>query len=263
MTASVALNADRHREPARSVAFFRQFLEELHRTPGVVAAASPVAAAFVTTRHACSGVSAVTRPEDAPVTWFRRVSAGYFRAMEIPLLRGRLFDAAEERNPGTVVVNQEMAARYWPGEDPIGRHIRGAARDPRAAGPWLTVIGVVGNIHHMALDAASEPEMYLPYVATPVRTAAVSVRTTLDPQSLAPVLAGAARAIDREQAVSAADARVRSTTRLRPSGSAAPGVSRRSRFCSQWSACAASPRTGRSAHPRDGVCMALAPARTS
>jgi putative ABC transport system permease protein len=206
LTASVALNAARYREPSQSVAFFRQFLEELHRTPGVVAAG--ITSSLPLSGHnqgayVLGESGAVTRPEDAPVTWFRRVSAGYFRSMEIPLLRGRLFDAVEERNPGTVIVNQEMAARYWPGEDPIGRRMRGAARDPRAAGPWLTVIGVVGNVHHMALDAASEPEMYLPYVATPVRTATVSVRTTLDPQSLAPVLAGAARAIDREQAVSA------------------------------------------------------------
>ena len=62
-------------------------------------------------------------PSNAPVTWFRRVTAGYFRAMEIPLLRGRLFDAVEDRNPGTVIVNQAMAAWYWPGQDPIGRRI--------------------------------------------------------------------------------------------------------------------------------------------
>jgi len=206
MTATVALNADRYREPAQSVAFFRRFLEEIHRAPGVVAAG--ITSSLPLSGHnqgayVLGESGAVTRPGDAPVTWFRRVSAGYFRAMEIPLLRGRLFDPVEERNPGTVVVNQEMAARYWPGEDPIGRRIRGAARDPRAAGPWLTVIGVVGNIHHMALDTSAEPEMYLPYVATPFRAAAVSVRTTLDPQSLAPVVARAARAIDREQAVSA------------------------------------------------------------
>jgi len=206
MTASVALNAGRYREPAQSVAFFRRFLEEINRTPGVVAAG--ITSSLPLSGHnqgayVLGESGAVTRPEDAPVTWFRRVSAGYFRAMGIPLLRGRLFDAVEERNPGTVIVNQEMAARYWPGQDPIGRRIRGAARDPRAAGPWLTVVGVVGNIHHMALEAASEPEMYFPSVATPVRTAVVAVRTTLDPQSLAPVLAGAAKAVDPEQAVSA------------------------------------------------------------
>jgi putative ABC transport system permease protein len=206
MSASVALNAERYREPAQLVAFFRQFLDALNRAPGVVAAG--ITSSLPLSGHN-QGVyvvgesGAVTRPEDAPVTWFRRVSAGYFRAMGIPLLRGRLFDPAEERNPGTVIVNQAMAQWYWPGRDAIGQHLRGASPDPRAAGPWQTVVGVVGNVHHMALTAASEPEMYLPYVATPPRSVVVAVRTTLKPDSLAPVLAGAAKAIDPEQAVSA------------------------------------------------------------
>jgi putative ABC transport system permease protein len=206
MSASVALNADRYREPGESVAFFRRFLEELDRTPGVVAAGITSSLPLSGLNHGMYVVGesgAVTRLEDAPVTWFRRVSAGYLRAMQIPLLRGRLFDPVEERNPGTVIVNQAMAQWFWPGQDPIGRRLRGASRDPRAAGPWLTVIGMVGNVHHMALTAAAVPEMYLPYIATPSRSVMVAVRTTLKPESLAPVLTGAAKAIDPEQAVSA------------------------------------------------------------
>lgn len=122
--------------------------------------------------------------------------------MEIPLLKGRLFDAVDERNTRTVIVNEAMASRYWPGEDPIGRRIRPPARDPQSGGPWLTVAGVVGSIHHMGLAAPAEPEMYMSYVDTPSSTAVVAVRTTIDPQSLAPVMARAARTIDPEQAVS-------------------------------------------------------------
>jgi putative ABC transport system permease protein len=113
----------------------------------------------------------------------------------------------EERNAGTVIVNKEMADRYWPGEDSSGRRVRGAARDPRAAGPWLTVVGVVGGIHHMALSTPAEPELYFSFASMPSRSIAVAVRTTLDPTSLAPVLAGAAKAIDREQAVSSISTR--------------------------------------------------------
>ncbi len=205
MSATVALNAERYREPGQSVTFFRRFLEEIDRTPGVVAAG--ITSSLPLSGHnqglyVVGESGAVTRLEDAPVTWFRRVSAGYFRAMGIPLLRGRLFDSAEERNPGTVIVNQAMAEWYWPGRDPIGQHLRGASPDPRSAGPWMTVVGVVGNVHHMALTAAFEPEMYLPYIAAPSRSVVVAVRTSLKPESLAPVLAGAAKAIDPEQAVS-------------------------------------------------------------
>lgn len=205
MTATIALNAERYREPEQAVGFFRRFLDELQRAPGV-------AAAGITSSLPLSGHNqgiymlaesgAVTRLADAPIVWFRRVSAGYFRAMEIPLLRGRLFDASEARNARTVIVNQQMASRYWPGEDPIGRRIRVPARDPQAPAPWLTVVGVVGSIHHMALATPAEPEVYLFYVDTPFRTAAVAVRTTLDPDSLAPLMSRTARAIDPEQALS-------------------------------------------------------------
>jgi predicted permease len=205
MTATVALNADRYREPAQTVAFYRRFLDELQRAPGIVAAG-------ITSTLPLSGHNqgtymlgesgAVTRLEDAPIVWFRRVSAGYFRAMEIPLLKGRSFDAVEERNARTVMLNQEMATRYWPGEDPIGRRIRPPVQDPEADVPWLTVVGVVGSVHHMALAAPAEPEVYMPYADTPFSTAVVAVRTTLDPESVAPLIARAARTIDAEQAVS-------------------------------------------------------------
>jgi putative ABC transport system permease protein len=205
MTVSIALNADRYRDPGPPVAFFRRFLEDVQSRPGVVAAG-------ITSTLPLSGHNqgsymigesgAITRVEDAPIVWFRLVSAGYFRAMEIPLRRGRFFDPVEERNARTVIVNEEMAARYWPGEDPVGRRLRAPASGPRAEAPWLTVVGVAGNIHHMGLATGEEPEMYMPFVNTPFRTAAVCVRTTLDPGALASALAGAAKALDREQAVS-------------------------------------------------------------
>jgi len=207
MTATVALNADRYREPGQSVAFFRRLLEQVQGAPGVAAVGITTSLPFSGHNQGTIMVGesgAVTRREDAPILWFRYVSAGYFRALEIPVLRGRLFDPVEERNAGTVIVNQEMAARYWPGEDPIGRRIRPPVRDPRAPLPWLTVVGVVGGIHHMALAAPAEPEMYMPYAGgASIRAVTVAVRAAVDPLTLGPVLAAAARTIDPEQAVSA------------------------------------------------------------
>ncbi|RPJ57393.1 MAG: FtsX-like permease family protein, partial [Acidobacteria bacterium] len=201
------LNADHYRDPVQRVSFFRRLLEDLQARPGVVSAG-------ITSSRPLSGHNqgtymlgesgAVTRFEDAPIVWFRLVSAGYFRALQIPLVRGRYFDPVEERNTGTVIVNEEMAARYWPGEDPVGRRLRPLPpRDPRvAAPPPVTVVGVVGNVHHMGLRAKPEPEMYMPGLLTPGRAAIVAVRTSLEPESLAPLLSAAARAIDPEQAVS-------------------------------------------------------------
>jgi putative ABC transport system permease protein len=207
MTASIALNADRYRDPAQQASFFTRLVQDLRARPGVesvgISSLLPLSGSNQGT-YMLGESGAVTRIEDAPIVWFRLVSAGYFQAMQIPLRRGRYFDPVEERNARTVIINEEMAAQYWPGQDPVGRQLRPPPpRDPRVApAPPVTVVGVVGNVRHMGLSAKPEPELYVPFQQTPGRTAFVAVRTSLDPESLAPLLSAAARAIDPEQAVS-------------------------------------------------------------
>ena len=85
------------------------------------------------------GRPAPTRSADAFITWYRVVSANYFATMEIPLKRGRLF-ADREAEP-TVVVNESMAKRFWPGEDAIGRRVRFGGQ-----APWMTIVGIVADV---------------------------------------------------------------------------------------------------------------------
>jgi putative ABC transport system permease protein len=91
-----------------------------------------------------------------------KVSPDYFRTMGIPVQRGREFDQRDnEHAPLVAIINEAMANRYWPGADPLGKRIKlGAAQAPV---PWLTIVGVVGNIKHYALEDKTRPEFYRPF----------------------------------------------------------------------------------------------------
>ncbi|MGE4082091.1 MAG: ABC transporter permease [Vicinamibacterales bacterium] len=100
----------------------------------------------------------VTREE------WRRVSAGYFRTMRIPLLRGRVFDDGDdERTASVAVVNEAFARKYWPDADPVGTRIR------ITSGPygWSEVIGVVGDVREVGLDRPAKPMLFVPYHRAP------------------------------------------------------------------------------------------------
>ncbi|MFZ0592341.1 MAG: ABC transporter permease [Bryobacteraceae bacterium] len=146
----------------RSV-FLRELLDRLNASPGVAVAAA-------TDRLPLSGErnwgainvagKPVLDPAHAASVEGRAVSANYFRALGIPVIRGRLFteaDVAEEQH--VIVINQAMADQFWPGADPLGQRMSSAFHPER----WTEVIGVVGNVKEFGLDAAAPPEMYSPY----------------------------------------------------------------------------------------------------
>ena len=136
----------------------------------------------------------------------RVASPGYFHALQVPLVRGRDFDARDAQSSVPVaIVNRTMAERRWPGQDPIGRRIKfGPVNVP---GLWLTVVGVVGDVQETALDSRVEPEVYLPSnqgrdVPAFFWPQYLVVRTTGDPVALAAAVREAVWSVDRDQAVS-------------------------------------------------------------
>ncbi len=176
--------------------FLRQALERLNSTPGISIAAA-------TDRLPLSGernwgsINVVGRPvldsAHAPSIESRGVSAGYFRALGIPLLRGRFFtdaDVAQQRR--VMVLNQAAADQFWPGADPIGQQISGAYHDsePRE------IIGVVGNVRELGLDTPSPPEMYYPYQWW--NTMNLVIRAETDPAALAGTVRREIAELDRQ-----------------------------------------------------------------
>jgi predicted permease len=127
----------------------------------------------------------------------RVVAADYFRAMEIPLRRGRLFTDRDVRTaPRVIVVDEHMAAQLWPSEDAVGKRIRTGGFDATADSPWLTVVGVVGRIKHDALDADARIAFYLPHTQAPTRILNVVIRSSADPARLAAAVRHELRQVD-------------------------------------------------------------------
>ena len=111
----------------------------------------------------------------------RAADAGYFQAMQIPLLQGRLFAATDlEKSQPVVLIDEKMATRFWPRGDAVGKRIRQSKNDP-----WFTVAGVVGVVKQYGLDTDTRMVVYYAYAQQPFSTMFVVARTTGDPARLA------------------------------------------------------------------------------
>jgi putative ABC transport system permease protein len=127
-------------------------------------------------------------------------SAGYFEAIGMPLRRGRTFDGRDLPGAGAVaIVNESMAGRYFAGRDPIGQRIRFAGMD--LVNPWLTIVGVVGDVRFRDLAVEALPEVFVDYRQLPMRTlyfmtTAVRLQEPLTAESVVSALREEWRRID-------------------------------------------------------------------
>ncbi|MEW6323449.1 MAG: ABC transporter permease [Acidobacteriota bacterium] len=201
LTAQVQLPPARYPEPGDVVRFYRRVTEALATTPGVASAGAvrvlPLAADIGDWSITIEG-----RPYDPvenPNADFQAATPGYFSAMGLPLLRGRLFtDRDDEMSPLVAVINDVMAARYWPGVEALGRRFHmGTAEQP-----WVTVVGVVGTIRHNAIVEEPRAEMYLPHAQLPreiggtPRSMTLVVRTAGAPLALVGMARDAVHSLD-------------------------------------------------------------------
>ncbi len=125
----------------------------------------------------------------------RQVSPDYFRALEIRLIKGRLFTDADKADaPPVIIVNQAFAKKFWPKQDAVGKRIvmGGMSEHPN----WITIVGVVGDVRHFGLDVDPKPEMYVPFAQDPYFTTIYVVRSNQDAVSLLPAIRREIQAID-------------------------------------------------------------------
>jgi putative ABC transport system permease protein len=193
--------------PCRKVLdFCRNSIDKLQRLPGVESAAI-VSQLPLGGNQDGYGIHAegklALNPEDDPSADRYAISTGYFRTMRIPLLRGRTFTEQDRDNaPLVVLVNNAAVQDIWPGEDPLGKRIR--VGDP--AGPWRTVIGVVGDVRHKSLEAPPTLQVYVPLAqwldSSTTFILKTSSKTVQDPVSFSAVVRDALGSVDRNQTIS-------------------------------------------------------------
>ena len=206
----------KYARPELKNAFYRQVLERINAIPGVEAAATvtslPTELGPDLPLSVEGRVHKDAREGDAEAQ-YRWVSADYFRAMHIPLLRGRGFTEADnEHAPGVVIINQTLARQVWPQEDPIGKQMTiGKTMGPE----WSDtapreVVGIVGDIKDTGLDEMAPVELYIPYAQVPSHVVALSVqlgptswvvRTQMDPSAIRQEIQKAVSAVDTNQAI--------------------------------------------------------------
>jgi putative ABC transport system permease protein len=193
--------------------FYQQVLQQIQRIPGVQSASAinhlPLAGDVWSFPFYVEG-RPLPRPGESPTATYGVILPSYFRTMNIPILRGR--DITQDDNlhsPGVIVINDWLARRYWPGEDPICKRI--TLDDPRNNPSWLSVIGVVKNTVRSEWTELPGEEIFLPYMqnrqyledpSSHFAYLTLVVRTTGDPAALVPAIRGEVRSLDKNVPIS-------------------------------------------------------------
>ena len=135
-------------------------------------------------------------PKHPPEVESRTASADYFSMMQIPIVRGRPFTTADREDTSPVaIVSDAMARKFWPNEDPIGHRVR------VANGPWMTIVGVSGDIIHDWFNSRNAPMVYRPFRQAPSAQFTIGMRTAVDPMAIAQQARRALLGVDPNQPV--------------------------------------------------------------
>jgi predicted permease len=137
----------------------------------------------------------VAESDRAPIAEFASVDPAFFPIMRMPLLAGRLFaDADDDKSQPVAIIDEALAHRYWPGQDPLGKRIKPVGVQSTAL--WMTIVGEVGNIKSDGLDSSAAPHVYVPNYQRPSYAMSVYIRTKSAPASLADAIRQTVQSID-------------------------------------------------------------------
>lgn len=192
---------------AQSPAFYREVMQRISTVPGVLTVGGSGNLFYLdeTRNHALKLVEG--HPPEPKNTWkplvWTQIAGDYFQSMGIPLVRGRFFNPRDDANSAPVViVNETLARRYWPGEDPIGKHVKGF--DPRGKhDDWLTVVGLVKDTRVGGLEKPPFSQIYeVQAQRTSERISNIVVRTARNPAALANTLRAVIHRVNSQAIVS-------------------------------------------------------------
>ena len=205
LSMNIALPTQKYREPQQKIVFFDQLIERVRTLPGVKSVAAidplPLSNSNVSSQFVIEGAPFVPLA-DRPYAGVRAITSDYFQTMGITLLKGRSLTAQDRDNtPHVIIVNEELAGRYWPNQDAIGKRLGFFEEDPGKQ-VWREIVGSVGNVKHKALETEVMPEVYFPYQQLPGPYMNLVVRTASDPASMIPAIRSQVLSVDKDQPVS-------------------------------------------------------------
>ncbi|HET6978879.1 MAG TPA: ABC transporter permease [Pyrinomonadaceae bacterium] len=197
LSVRLAIPRNKYKSDQKVAAFCREILQKVRALPQVEVAG-------MGNRLPLSGPSGLStiefeRPGEAPgalsATDDTTITPDYLRAMDIPLLRGRYFtDSDTADSPLVVILDEQVAQRAWPGENPIGRRVRSAP-----SSPWAEVVGVVGHVRHEKLETDERWQIYWNYLQRARDRMSLVVRTSSDPHLLVTPVLSSIKSIDPDQ----------------------------------------------------------------
>jgi len=204
LTFRVSLPRARYPETARRNAFFNDLTDRLRQLPGVTAAGG-VNMSPLTDRYSCDSFGLADRPAppdgQEPCAEARVATREYFSAMGIPLVKGRLFGPADTASATPVIIiNETMARKYWPDGNGLGQRFKWGSVTSEA--PWRTIVGIVRDVKHFALDVDVEGEVYVPLEQSGPTVMTIAVRTEREPQTLAREIRGIVGTLDASLPIS-------------------------------------------------------------
>ena len=203
LTMNLVLPAAKYREQPLRAAFYDSVVQRVKTQPGVESAAAvnylPLGGSNSSDSYLVEGV-----PEPAPgqenLGRYRVSTPDYFRTMDIRVLKGRGFTEQDKAGAlPVVIVNETLARKHWPGEDPLGKRIRFYG-PPERTPQWMEIVGVVQDVKH-ELNIPVTPEYYLPHAQDPWNAMVLVAKTSVEPGSLANAIRQQVWAVDKDQPV--------------------------------------------------------------
>jgi len=183
LTASFDLSQTRY-NPDQQDRFYQELLQRLRRVPGVTAASGALPLPLSSDDWTIS-FDLVDHPlpeSEQHSAGFYIAAPGLFEAMQIPLLRGRFFDEHDQRHAAqTMIINQAFTQKFFPNQDPVGRHIKIGAGDGNSRPKDREVVGVVGNVRNAVITESPRPAYYVPLSQMIWSPPSLVIRTSGDP----------------------------------------------------------------------------------
>jgi len=198
LTLRLRLVSERYRAEEQRADFVRDLLDRARSLAGVDRAAV-ISSLPLTNYNLGAALHFQGQPDPprgrGPNAAILAVSPDYFSTLRIPFLAGRGFEVADRTGtPPVALVNVAFAHRFYPGQDPIGKHLRIGA--PDASQPWMTIVGVAGDVHHRGPERPPEPEVFVSYAQQPLQTAALAIRSAMKPEPLTAAVRREIHALD-------------------------------------------------------------------